>query len=122
MTRDFSLANMTNFKNDLSSLFWNDVTSINDVDGCFDVFLDNFSTLYDLHFPLTKFKFNKNKHSKNDFMTPGLLNQLLIQLIILIGTGSIVMSLTPLSVLVKNSIMTLNLRSMLRTQKRSGAY
>jgi hypothetical protein len=33
MTRDFSLANMTNFKNDLSSLSWNDVTSINDVDG-----------------------------------------------------------------------------------------
>jgi hypothetical protein len=64
---------MTNFKNDLNSLSWNDVTSVNDVDECFDVFWDSFSTLYDLHFPLVKFKFNKNKHSKNDFMTPGLL-------------------------------------------------
>ncbi len=73
LTRDFSIANMTNFKNDLSALSWNDVTSVNDVDACFDVFWENFSTLYDLHFPLTKFTFNKNKHSKIEFMTPGLL-------------------------------------------------
>ncbi len=64
---------MTNFKNDLNSLSWNDVTSVNDIDECFDVFWDSFSMLYDLHFPLVKLKFNKNKHSKNDFMTPGLL-------------------------------------------------
>jgi hypothetical protein len=73
LTRDFSFVNMTNFKNDLSALSWNDVTSINDVDACFDIFWNNFSTLYDLHFLLTKFIFNKNKHSINDFMTPGLL-------------------------------------------------
>jgi hypothetical protein len=29
--------------------------------------------MYDLHFLLSKFKFNKNKQSKNEFMTPGLI-------------------------------------------------
>ncbi len=71
--RIFSLANLTNFKNDLSALSWNDVTTLNVVDACFDVFWDNFSTLYDLHFPLTNQRFNKNKCSKQDFMTAGLL-------------------------------------------------
>jgi potassium voltage-gated channel Eag-related subfamily H protein 8 len=73
LTRDFSFTNLTNFKNDLGSLAWNEVLLLNDVDLSFDTFWDVFNTLFNLHFPLTKFNFNKNKHSKNDFMTAGLL-------------------------------------------------
>jgi exonuclease III len=51
-TRIFSLSSLNSFKNDLSALSWNDVISRNDVDASFDAFWENFSTLYDLHFPL----------------------------------------------------------------------
>jgi hypothetical protein len=71
--RFFSLNNMTNFKNAIGQLSWNDVLSLQNVDECFDAFWSNFSTLYDLSFPLTKFKFNRNIHSNQDSMTPGLL-------------------------------------------------
>jgi hypothetical protein len=64
---------MTNFKNDLGNLTWINVLNNQDVDDCFEAFWSDFSTLYELHFPLTSFNFNKNIHSKNDFMTPGLL-------------------------------------------------
>jgi hypothetical protein len=72
-TRTFTLPSMTSFKNDLSALTWNDVTSLNDVDASFDTFWDNFSTLYELHFPLKKQNFNKNTCRINEFMTTGLL-------------------------------------------------
>jgi hypothetical protein len=72
-TRIFSLASMISFKNDLNALTWNDVISLNDVDASFDAFWDNFSTLYDLNFPLNNRNFNKNKCCKNEFMTAGLL-------------------------------------------------
>jgi hypothetical protein len=73
LTRDISFINLTNFKNDLGALNWNEVTTLNEVDVCFNAFWDTFSTLFNLHFPLTKFNFNKNRHSKNYFMTTGLL-------------------------------------------------
>jgi hypothetical protein len=72
-TRIFSLPSLNSFKTDLSALSWNDVTSVNDVDASFDAFWNNFSTLYDLHFPLKNRNFNKNNCSKNEFMTAGLL-------------------------------------------------
>ncbi len=71
--RFFSLNNMTNFKNAIGQLSWNDVLSIQNVDESFDAFWTSFSTMYDLNFPLIKFKFNRNLHSKRDYMTPGLL-------------------------------------------------
>ncbi len=72
-TRTFTLPSMTSFKNDLSALTRNDVISLNDVDTSFDTFWDNFSTLYDLHFPLKNQNFNKNTCRINKFMTAGLL-------------------------------------------------
>jgi hypothetical protein len=73
LTHVFSQPNLTNFKNALSNLTWNDVITLNNVDSCFDVFWDSFNTLYELHFPLTKVTFNKNIHGKNEFMTAALL-------------------------------------------------
>ncbi len=65
LTRVFSQPNLTNFKNALSNLTWNDVITLNNVDSCFDVFWDSFNTLYELHFPQTKVTFNKNIHQSS---------------------------------------------------------
>jgi hypothetical protein len=71
--RSFSLQNMTNFRNALNNLRWHNVYASDDVNVSFNNFWDTFSTIYDLHFPLTKFKLNRNQHSLNDFMTSALL-------------------------------------------------
>jgi hypothetical protein len=52
----------------------------NDANSSFNKFWDSFSALYDLHFPLTRVKFNKNKHRINAFMTDELLNARLTKL------------------------------------------
>ena len=72
-TRDFSKSKMDNFNNELNNLRWNNVLCCNDVDTSFDIFWNDFITLFELHFPLKKVKFNKNIHKKQNFMTSGLL-------------------------------------------------
>ena len=72
-TRDFSKSKMDNFNNELNNLRWNNVLCYNDVDTSFDIFWNDFITLFELHFPLKKVKFNKNIHKKQNFMTSGLL-------------------------------------------------
>ena len=52
-SRDFSDANLSKFKTSLSAMGWNDVTSLSDPQLAFNNFSENFTTLYDLHFPLT---------------------------------------------------------------------
>jgi hypothetical protein len=79
-TRIFSNTNMQNFRNDLGTLSWNDVLQNHDTNSSFDCFWENFSTLFELHFPLTKIKNNKNLYPKNDFMTPGLLTSRLTKI------------------------------------------
>ncbi len=73
MSRNFSLTNMTNFRNDLNNISWAEVVNEPDTDRCFDIFWDVFSTLFELHFPFRKCVRNKNLFSINDFMTQGLL-------------------------------------------------
>ena len=71
--RNFSQINVNNFKDSLSNLSWAETLSKNDVNLAFDSFWNDFNALYDLNFPLTKFKFNKNVHKINDYLTSGLL-------------------------------------------------
>ena len=71
--RNFSTENVTNFKNALGGLGWNNVLTANDVDEAFEAFWNDFSTIYDLHFPIINVKFNRNHHKINDYMTAGLL-------------------------------------------------
>jgi hypothetical protein len=66
--RSFSLNNMTNFRNALNNIRWHSVYATDDVNVSFNNFWDTFSSLYDLHFPLIKFKLNRNIHCLNDFM------------------------------------------------------
>ncbi len=72
-SRNMSLTNLQNFKNALHALTWREVLTDHDINSSFNTFWDTFSTLFELHFPIIKTKFNKNLHPKNDFMTPGLL-------------------------------------------------
>ena len=43
------------------------------MNNSYDNFWNDFHTLFELHFPLIKVKFNRNVHKKNNFMTKGLL-------------------------------------------------
>ncbi len=71
--RNFSATNILNFKASLSGSNWNPVLVDNDVNSSFDTFWNIFIELYELHFPLVKFKFNKNIHKINNYLTAGLL-------------------------------------------------
>ena len=64
---------MEKFRTTLSNLDWLDVKSSNDVNTSYGIFWDTFKTLFDLNFPLSKKKFNKNYHKINGYMTKGLL-------------------------------------------------
>jgi hypothetical protein len=57
----------------LSELSWNDVLSLRDVDLAYESFFTTFKSLFDLNFPPSKKKFNRNVHKINSFMTAGLL-------------------------------------------------
>jgi hypothetical protein len=71
--RLFSAENLHKFKNDLHNLAWQELLNCNDVDTCYDLFWNDFKTLYDLRFPVKTIRFNRNYHKINNFMTTGLL-------------------------------------------------
>ena len=71
--RLYTKTNLDRFKTDLQNINWNDVTSTNTVDDCYDRFWDIYKLLHDQHFPMTTTRFNKNLHKVTDFMTFGLL-------------------------------------------------
>ena len=73
LTRNYSKKKMDNFNDELQKLRWNNVLNCNDVDKSFDIFWNDFITLFELHFPLKKVKLNKNIHKIQNFMTTGLL-------------------------------------------------
>jgi Reverse transcriptase (RNA-dependent DNA polymerase) len=73
MSRNTSYAKMVKFRDDLQQLRWQNVLSKRDVNAALNNFLDIFLTLFELHFPLTKKKFNRNYDKINEFMTNGLL-------------------------------------------------
>jgi hypothetical protein len=78
--RVFSDNSIARFKNDLSNIDWMNILKHNDANEDFENFMDTWSFLFNLHFPLKQVKFNKNYHKKNDFMTTGLLTSRLHKL------------------------------------------
>ena len=64
---------MENFRSNLSQLDWKSVQDSNNVDIAYGNFWDIFKTLFDINFPATRKKFNKNFHKINGYMTKGLL-------------------------------------------------
>jgi hypothetical protein len=71
--RHFTEHNLNNFKMALGGVNWNEVTNIHNVDQACDKFWSSYNELYNLIFPLKTVRFNKNVHSKQPFMSAGLL-------------------------------------------------
>ena len=72
-TRNFCEANRNRFKETLSNFSWNHVLNSNDTNEASNLFCEQFSDLYDIHFPIIEVRKNKNCHAINRFMTRGLL-------------------------------------------------
>lgn len=72
-TRNFSENNISLFKQALSTISWENVTTQTEVNASFNEFWDTFNSLFDLYFPQTTQKLNRNVHKLNDFLTTGLL-------------------------------------------------
>jgi hypothetical protein len=71
--RIFSATNILKFKEALANSTWLPTLSENSTDNAYDAFWAQYKSLFDLSFPLTKLKFNKNVHKINNFMSAGLL-------------------------------------------------
>jgi len=72
-SRNFSTENIKKFKNSISSLHWGEVLACSDAQIAYSAFLNQLTDLYNIHFPITTKKFNKNVHAFEKWMTRGLL-------------------------------------------------
>ena len=72
-TRIFSAPNILKFKNALANSNWQPTLSEALTDNAYDAFWAQYKSIFELSFPLTKLKFNKNLHKINCFMSAGLL-------------------------------------------------
>ena len=71
--RNFSEENISKFKANLNNLGWDEVLGGEDVDVCYTNFWATFKSIFDITFPLTTTKFNRNFHKICSYMTQGLL-------------------------------------------------
>jgi len=71
--KNFSDENVLSFGNNFASLNWELFYSLNCPQEAFDLFSENFFTLYNLHFPTIRKKFNAKFHRKEPWFTQGLL-------------------------------------------------
>jgi hypothetical protein len=71
--RKFNAVNIDRFKLLIQGTDWLPVSRSNDVNEAFNIFWTEFSQLYEICFPLTTSKLNRNVHRLNEFMTTGLL-------------------------------------------------
>jgi hypothetical protein len=72
-SRNYSLQNLNNFKNELSIADWTNVTSLNDANLAYNEFWKTYEACHNANFPFIRQRFNKNFHKKQPFMTQGLL-------------------------------------------------
>jgi hypothetical protein len=72
-SRIFSQTNLTKFKNTLAEKNWEETFSCLEVEAAYDAFWNEYSNVYNLCFPITRVKFNRNIHRQNEFMSAGLL-------------------------------------------------
>jgi hypothetical protein len=72
-TRSITDTNIANFVNQLADLSWNNITTCNDTEACFNIFREDFHTLFELNFPIQTKKLNKNIHKITNYMTARLL-------------------------------------------------
>jgi hypothetical protein len=72
-TRNFSRANLQRFKDNLNATSWITTYNALNVNDSYKEFWTHFSNLFEIHFPLTTQKRNRNTHKINPYMTKGLL-------------------------------------------------
>jgi hypothetical protein len=73
VTRDFSLANLLEFRGRLATADWTCVYDKSEVDAAYDEFWNIYSLIYNQTFQAKRQRFNKNIHKLQNFMTNGLL-------------------------------------------------
>jgi exonuclease III len=71
--RNFSKVHVDLFNTNLSNLSWNEILVCEDPQASADMFYKIFLDFFNLHFPLRKFRFNKNFNKKENWFTKGLL-------------------------------------------------
>jgi hypothetical protein len=71
--RIFSNYNFLKFNEAFHAINWDFLSNMDCVDDQFLQFSDTFNTLYNLYFPITSYKINKNYQNLNPRMTKGLL-------------------------------------------------
>jgi hypothetical protein len=72
-TRDFSTANIENFKQTLRATTWQSTFSENTANTSYNAFWTEFKQAYDTHFPKVTRRSNRNKHKICNFLTQELL-------------------------------------------------
>jgi hypothetical protein len=73
ISRDYSLQNLNQFKRDLATTDWGAVLNSNDANESYNIFWNSYKECHDANFPLTRKRFNKIFHKKQQFMSQGLL-------------------------------------------------
>jgi len=73
ISRDFSVVNLHEFRDQLEATDWNHVYNQLEVDTAYEEFWSTYNTLFNQTFQLKRQRFNKNIHKKQKFMTNGLL-------------------------------------------------
>ena len=71
--RNFCTENINAFNTSLRNLRWHEILECTDPQMCTDLFYRTFLDFFNIHFPLKKFRFNKNFHKKEKWFTNGLL-------------------------------------------------
>ena len=71
-TRNYSFNNVENFKKALAAVAWDDLYLCTDAQESYNIFSNKFFELFDLFFPLSTVKFNKNIHYKEKWFTSGM--------------------------------------------------
>jgi len=71
--RNYSNSNMEKFKANLNNVDWSLLSDFENVDEAYDFFLDNFTALHDIYFPLENLTANRNLSPKEPWFTRGLL-------------------------------------------------
>ena len=130
--RIYSKANRDNFKLRLYQQNWDSVINTDNVDDCYENFWNIYTSLHNESFPMTTTKFNKKCSQNLGLLTPGLLisRKTKLNLHKVALTDNVPYNWThyktyinifnKLSRRVKSFIMTLNLKKMLKTLKKSG--
>ena len=73
LSRDFSPNNLNRFKQSLLNMTWVNILNTECTNTATNNFLEVFMDLYNIFFPISRIKINKNYHRINNFMTKGLL-------------------------------------------------